>query len=642
MIRALAALAVACLLAVAPAAAAQTPTQSAAPTPQEPPMLQEPVGAGKLPPVAERLPRPAKVAAPIEGEQVVGRHGGDITTLMGRARDTRIIFAYGYARLVAWTPKLELEPDILERVEAEDSRVFTLHLREGHRWSDGQPFTTEDFRYWWEDVANNPALSPYGPPAEILVDNEPPTVEILSPTAIRYTWAKPNPYFLPALAGARPIQIYSPAHYLRRFHEKHANPEELKQRIQQAGQRGWAQLHNRMDNAYNFDNPELPTLQPWQVTNAPPSERFVFVRNPYFHRIDPEGRQLPYADRLVMQVADSRLIPAKTGAGETDLQARYIRFDNYTFLKDAEQRNNYTVRLWKTGSGAQLALYPNLNATDPVWRTLMRDARFRRALSLAINREEINQVVYFGLATPSQNTVLPESPLYRDAYRDAWAGFDVKRANQLLDEVGLTKKDRAGTRLLPDGRPLEVVVETAGENTEETDVLQLIADGWKRVGVRLFSRPSQLEVFRNRVYAGEAIMVIAKGVDNGIPTADMPPGEFVPIDQGQYHWPKWGQFRQTRGGAGEAPDLPPAQSLLELLGTWQNARDRAGRTDAWRRILEIHADQVFTIGIVAGVQQPVVVRNTLRNVPREALFNWDPGAFFGMYRPDLFWFERRG
>jgi peptide/nickel transport system substrate-binding protein len=607
----------------------------------DPPILREQVESGRLPPLAQRLPKTPKVSEPIKGHQTIGRHGGDVTVLMSRARDTRIIFVYAYARLVSWTNALNLEADILEAVEVEEDRIFTLRLRAGHRWSDGHPFTTEDFRYWWEDIANNKDLTPFGPPSEILVDRRPPQVEILSETVLRYSWDQPNPYFLPALAGPRPVMIYSPAHYLRRFHARYADVDQLRQRAQAAGQRGWAQLHNRLDNGRDFDNPELPTLQPWVPTTAVPAERFVFMRNAFFHRVDPEGRQLPYLDRIIMQVADSRLIPAKTGAGESDLQSRYIRFDNYTFLKDAEQRNNFDVRLWKNGTGAQLALYPNMNATDPVWRALNRDVRFRRALSLAINRDEINQVVYFGLANPSQNTVLPESPLYKDSYRDSWAGFDLRQANRLLDEIGLNKRDRSGIRLLPDGRPLEIIVETAGESTEETDVLQLIGDSWKRAGVKLFTRPSQLEVFRNRIYAGEAVMVISKGIDNGIPTPLMAPGELVPVDQTQYQWPKWGQWFQTRGGAGEEPDLPVARELMDQLSIWQAARNDADRAKAWARILEIHAENVFSIGLIAGVQQPIVVRRTLRNVPKDGLFNWDPGAFFGIYRPDLFWMERR-
>lgn len=606
--------------------------------PVEPPYLEAAVGAGTLPPVAERLPAVPSVEPLDRPWQSAGRYGGDLHLLMARARDTRVVYVYSYARLVAYTPDFEIVPDILERVEVEDGRVFTLHLRRGHRWSDGHPFTSEDFRYWWEDMANNPKRYPVGPPAELAVDGAFPMVEILDAATVRYSWPRPNPFFLPLLAGAKPIEIYAPAHYLKRYHPRYTDPATLARRVEEARQKSWQQLHNRKDDLTEFNNPALPTLQPWIPVTQPPSERFVFVRNPYYHRVDPEGRQLPYIDRVVMGVADAKLIPAKVGAGEADLQARYLRFDNYTFLKQAAPRNGLEVRLWTTGVGSQVALFPNLNTTDPEWRALNRDPRYRHALSLAVNRDEINQVIYYGLAQPSNNTVLPTSPLWLERYRDEWAGFDVRRANALLDDIGLLRHDRKGLRHLPDGRPMELVVETAGESTEETDVLQLITDSWRRIGVAVYTRPSQLEVLRNRIFAGQTVMAVGRGLDNAVPTAAMSPAELVPRSQINYQWPRWGQHHETGGKDGEPVDLPAAKALLDAFEAWKTAGPRAEQADAWARILDNHADNTWTIGTVAGVPQPVVVRATLRNVPGQGLYAYDPGAHFGLYRPDCFWF----
>ena len=235
--------------------------------------------------------------------------------LVGRTKDTRLMVVYGYARLVAYDEELQLVPDILKDVEVEDGRSFTLHLRPGHRWSDGQPFTSEDFRYWWEDVANNEQLSPTGPPALLYVDGEPPQVEFPDELTVRYSWSKPNPFFLPSLAAATPTFIYMPAHYLKQFHEKYADPDKLATMVADAQARDWAQLHGRKDGMYNFDNPDLPTLQPWRLTTPLPAEHFLFERNEYYHRVDPNGQQLPYIDRVVFDVVDDKLIPVKTGAG---------------------------------------------------------------------------------------------------------------------------------------------------------------------------------------------------------------------------------------------------------------------------------------------------------------------------------------
>ena len=561
--------------------------------------------------------------------QTIGKPGGELASLVGKAKDTRLIVVYGYARLIGYTPELELKPDILKDIEVEEGRIFTLHLRKGHAWSDGAPFTTEDFRYWWEDVANNMALSPTGPPAKLLVDGEPPKVEYLDDHTVRYSWSKPNPLFLPALAGASPQFIYMPSHYLKTFHEAYADGDALAELVARDKARDWAQLHGRRDNQYKLDNPDLPTLQPWMLMTRPPSTRFVFKRNPYFHRVDEKGQQLPYIDQVTLEVVDSKLIPIKAGAGETQLQARGLFFKHYTFLKESEERSNHQTFLWQTARGAHLALYPNLNARDDSWRKLFRDVRFRRALSLAIDREEINQIMYFGLAMGGNNSVLPQSPLYQEAYRHEWSAFDPDRANALLEEIGLTEWSSDGLRLLPDGRPLEFIVETAGEETEETDLLELVAEFWLKLGVKIHAKPSQREALRNRIFAGDTLMSISYGLENGIPTADMSPWEFAPTSQfDQYQWPKWGQHWETKGKAGEAPDMPEAMQLLKLFKAWQNASSTEERKAHWQEMLAIYSAQVYSIGLASGVLQPVIVDKRLRNVPAEGVYNWEPGRSF--------------
>ena len=206
--------------------------------------------------------------------------------------------------------------------------------------------------------------------------------------------------------------------------------------------------------------------------------------------------------------------------------------------------------------------------------------------------------------------------------------------------MGLTKRNKAGVRLLPDGRPMEIIVETAGENTEETDVLELIADSWKSIGVKLFTKPSQREVLRNRIFAGETMMAMWFGYENGIPTAYTSPEEFVPIHQESYHWPKWGQYAETSGEAGEPVDMETPEKLMTLYKRWFEAKSQDEKVAVWKEILEIHAAEVYTIGLVAQVPQPITVARSLRNVPEDGIYNWDPGAQFGIYRPERFWFDR--
>jgi peptide/nickel transport system substrate-binding protein len=590
-----------------------------------------------LPPISERVPAEPLVVDLSAKGRTEGVHGGDLATIIGRVKDIRLINVWGYARLVGYDEEFNLQPDILRDVEVEDGRIFTLRLREGHKWSDGAPFTAEDFRYYFEDIATNPDLNPTPPPF-LLSDEKLPEFEVVDETTVRYAWDAPNPRFLPTLAQARPPFIYRPAHYLKQFNPKYGDPEEIERMVQEARVRSWAPLHNLRDEMYDATNPDLPSLQPWIPTRNATDRRFIMVRNPFFHRVTSTGKQLPFIDRVVMSVADGSLIATKVQAGEADLQARGLVFGDLPVLKKGEKDRGYEVRLWPQANAAAIAIYPNLTVNDPVLRELFRDRRFRAALSHATDRQLLNEVLYYGLGAPSANIVLPESPLY-EAEIAGPLPYDPARANALLDEIGLTERDSEGIRLLPDGRPLEIIVETAGEKAIEIDALELIKDNWAEVGVGLFPRPSQRDVLRNRAFSGDLAMSVWSGYDNGLPSADMPPDERVPVSTIFLTGPAWGAWEMSGGESGEKPAYAPAAELMDLYNAWLSSADPQDRAAAWEDILKIHADEVLTIGTVQGVVQPVVVTNRLENVPEKAIYGWDPGAQFGLYRPDEFYFE---
>jgi len=614
------------------------PALAADPLPamKETPMFADQVKSGALPPVDKRIPQQPWVVKEFAGGDGPGQQGGQINTLIASARDTRLMTVYSYTRLIVYDDKFKLKPDILESYEEKDGREFTFKLRAGHKWSDGQPFTTEDFRFFWEDVASNKDLSSGGPNVELLVDGQPPKVEIIDPLTIRYTWDKPNPYFIESQARAAPLFLFRPAHYLKKFHAKYTPEAEILKSAKGA-QQSWVSIYRRLDVMYPNDNIDLPTLNPWVGITPSPAQRFVYVRNPYYHRIDEKGQQLPYVDRMIFTVAATNLVPAKAGLGEADLQPRYLNMRDYTFLQKSAQTSGMNVRLWEAGSGSQLALYPNLTANDPEWRKLMRDVRFRRALSLAIDREELNQVVYIGLAKPSNNTIMPRSELFKPEYATKWADYDPKLANKLLDEVGLTKKDSQGFRLLPNGRPATIVVEHASEETEDNDTLALIADNWKKIGIKMLSKPQTRDNLRLRTSSGEALMTAFAGVVTAAPTPNTSPKEFAPTMLGGLQWSRWGMFVESKGKQGEKCDLASACKLLDYVKEWETGATVEDRRKAWDKILMSNADEVFSIGTVNGVRQPIVVGPKIRNVPKEAYYAWDPGGYIGLYQPDTFW-----
>ena len=605
----------------------------------ETPMFEAAVAAGKLPPVKKRLPEePFLLKTGQQGFQP-GKHGGSLKLLMGRKKDTRQLVVYGYARLVGYDKNFNLVPDILKNFEVKHGRIFTLHLRKGHRWSDGHPFTSEDFRYYFEDVATNKKIANESLPQVMLVEGKPPLFEVLDKHTVRYTWHKPNPFILPRLAGARPIYLYRPAHYLKKFHIKYTPLRALEVLAKKAKKRNWVALHYIVGQQYKNVNPELPSLQPWVLVTKPPAKRFNFLRNPYYHRVDMNGRQLPYINDVKVNVTSSKLIPIKAGSGETDLQSRGLNFTNYTLLKKSEKKFGYSTKLWRTAKGARWAIYPNLNFRDMEWRKLFRNVNFRRALSIAIDRHEINQVFYYGLARETNNSVLRESPLFDEKFANRWSQFDLNAANQMLDDLGLVKRNSKGFRLLPNGQPMELTVVFSTEEDEPSDILELVSDTWRKIGIKVFSKPLHREVMRNRIFSGNVQMSIWSGLENGIPNASSSPAELAPTSQQQLQWPMWGQFLETGGKSGQAIDMEVPQKLFELKDAWREARSEGDRMRIWHEMLDTYTSNVFSIGIIASVPQVVLVNSSLRNVPDKAIYNWDPGAHFGIYRPCTFWFD---
>jgi peptide/nickel transport system substrate-binding protein len=225
--------------------------------------------------------------------------------------------------------------------------------------------------------------------------------------------------------------------------------------------------------------------------------------------------------------------------------------------------------------------------------------RFRRALSLAINRDGINKILFFGFGVLGQNTVLAGGMPHRKDLRMAYARFDIAEANRLLDEMGLTARDAKGFRLRPDGRRLDIIVETAGESTEQSDVLEIVADTWAEIGVQLLTRPSQREILRRRVFSGEAVMSVGVGGGEfGLPTPDMCPSWLAPVMEEHPQWSQWGLYFESKGKRGQAPTLPAARRLVELYQRWLVAADRAERARIWGEMLELNAEELFSIGIL--------------------------------------------
>ncbi|MCK5501886.1 MAG: ABC transporter substrate-binding protein, partial [Tritonibacter mobilis] len=220
----------------------------AQPSVQESAFWSQEISAGDLPPAADRIPAEPLVVNVAAKGRTPGLQGGTLNTMVTRSKDIRQMVVYGYARLVGYNETYDLVPDILESFENEGDRKFTLNLREGHKWSSGDPFTSADFEYWWKHIANNEELNPTGPPDFVRVEGELPEVTFPDATTVVFEWSKPNPSFLQVLAQAVPPFIYRPSAYLKQVHKDFADPDALQDEIDYARVKSWAALHNKRDN----------------------------------------------------------------------------------------------------------------------------------------------------------------------------------------------------------------------------------------------------------------------------------------------------------------------------------------------------------------------------------------------------------
>ncbi len=443
----------------------------------ESPMLRERVAAGELPPVDERLPENPSVQKPLVE---IGQYGGTARVFaidINPWNDMTESVERGRYMLMAEGAKLV--PDVAEAVEmAPDKMSMTIRLRRGHKWSDGAPLTADDIVFQFLDMHLNEEVVTY---YAMTVGATKRVVKLDDYTA-RLEFDEPQPAMLLKMAtwNGGDWNMLQPKHYLSKWHIDH-NPD-ANELAKQGGHESWQQAFQ--DHFYWEPSTDvnLPTTQAWRFVEITPTRR-VFERNPYYFRVDTAGNQLPYIDRIATTVVEKEVYNLKIIGGEADLAYSYTSLDNFALYKENEARGAYNVTLIPGTRGSDMMIVLNQNHEQP-WRAkLYQDIRFRRALSLAINREEVNEAVYFGLAIARQATVSPVNSYYQEEWGRTYADYDPDRANALLDEIGMTSRDRDGFRKAPGGEELQILIEYS--ESLPADGMELVREYWEAVGVRV-------------------------------------------------------------------------------------------------------------------------------------------------------------
>ncbi|HLS28407.1 MAG TPA: ABC transporter substrate-binding protein, partial [Opitutales bacterium] len=512
---------------------------------QEAPLLRAQVEEKKLPPVEERLPENPLVIVPPEQ---IGPYGGNWNQFSIGPADLGVMASLSYETLIRWDPLLQdFRPNLASDWEVDrEARNFTFFLREGVRWSDGEPFTADDILFWYEQVLLNRELTPIL--SNIFVrGGEIMEVEKIDRFTIRFSFQEPHGLFLQWIANPLLEEaVKFPRHYFRRFHPDFIDPQHLENEARRLGFSAWYQLfHDKAE----WWNREKPALQAWILERPPPARQITFVRNPYYWKIDSEGNQLPYIDRLTFEIVSAETMTLRFLQGDAGMQFRHVDPLRYPLFMENRKNGNYRVLEWISSSGSGV-LMPNLNHRDPFLKNLMNDRRFRIALSHAIDRKEINETRYLGMGKPMQLGPTFTTPFFRDEYVDTYVSFDPEKANRLLDEIGLEKRDRRGIRLRPDGKPLELTIETFDEAIDR-GTLQLVADGWRSVGIEThvteYARPLYYERMPARLHD------IAVGTNSSLHTPLLDHMYFVPYGLGARHALEYAAWFMSDGERGEEP-----------------------------------------------------------------------------------------
>jgi len=594
----------------------------------EAPRLAEMVRAGELPPLAERLPVAADVMV-VEPIEQVGVYGG---TWRRAFTGTADFHAYGrtvYEQMLRWPrqPQEPIQAGIAKGWEwSADGRELTLTLRQGLKWSDGQPFTVDDILFWWDDIERDTNLTPaiHG---EWVVGGEPMTLEKVDDTILRLRFAAPNGLATRMLAfhGCQwPLNFerfgfFAPKHYLAQFHPKH-NPSVTD--------------YTRFNEMADDLNPERPSLGAWRVTSWQPGDnRIVASRNPYYWKVDPEGNQLPYIDEIRLDlVENSELVNLMAANGEIDMQFRHIAIPKFPVLQENAERGGYRLLRWPSAVGASPAFFPNQTIADPTLRALFRDKRFRQALSLGINRERINQVSHRGLGVPRAATLIPESPFAVPEAEQLYAEHDPAAAERLLDEMALAKGDD-GVRRAEDGSPIAFVVETNETTGPILDAIELVREDWQALGLKVDIKTMDRALYWERATGNQAQMAVW-AMDRGLePFVD--PIYLLPFDNRTWWAPEWGVWYHESGAKGEEP-TGDARKAQQLYDEFKVTIDPERQIELGREIVRLHAENVWMIGTAGMVPAIVVVKENFRNVPEEAVNDWilmspgnqDPFQFF--------------
>ncbi|MGC9468930.1 MAG: ABC transporter substrate-binding protein [Anaerolineae bacterium] len=581
----------------------------------EAPMLAALVEAGELPPVDERLPLNPYI---VEVAEEVGNYGGNMRRgfkgVSDRWGPTKHI-----DRTLVWLDQdLNLIPRILESWEwSEDGKTLTLHLRKGIKYNDGVEYNSSDYKWYYENVAKNEELSASPPTKLSTVDEAGNKVlceaEFPDDYTVVYKFAHPKPLFLYSALRAL-FDFTVPGHYMSQFHIELADdPDALMAEVEEAGFNSWTEYYE--DRNYWHLNPDRPIATPWFAKNTMAEELFIMERNPYYFGVDPEGNQLPYLDTVTHRLfEDAEVFNLWIVNGEIDFQQRHVSIADFSLFKQNEENGDFGVVVGVKAEHSALQL--NLSTKDPKLNEFFNTRDVRIAISHAMNRDEVNELIYDGLLVPRQYSPLPMSPNYYPKLSNAYLEYDPDLANQLLDDAGYDQRDGDGWRMWKDGSgPITFTIESSTGMSFREDELALVVGYLQEIGLNVTYKFFERSLYTEHYTANEIEAAWWGGDRTVLPLAS----EAI-IFRGTQEDRPWaagyGLWFDSNGTDPNGIEPPEGHFIWKIWDIWSQLEkepDSDKQHALFEQILDVWAEELPMVGLLGETPQPIIVKNGFRN-----------------------------
>ncbi|MFD0678699.1 MULTISPECIES: ABC transporter substrate-binding protein [unclassified Paenibacillus] len=584
---------------------------------KEAPMLTKLVSAGTLKAVTERMP----VKEDIMVEKVVeeiGKFGGDWKMPWGGPNDRWAVGQPTEEALFRFNKDgSTIEPNVAKGYDVnKDSTEFTIYLRKGMKWSDGMPFTADDVLFYWEymltkETFGKKIYDAYYSIDPVTGEKALATVTKIDDYSFKVVHKYPSVQFLERVAIDNKW-FHAPAHFQKTILPEFIGNDKA---LEVAKKWGFEDVKSFLvaTGYYYWVYPQIPTVRAWVAKNDPNSDQFIMERNPYFWKVDAEGNQLPYMDRIVAtKVQDPAQRILGTLAGDYNLLD--FDFKDFTVLKENEKKANFRVLPWTTPTWSSAGLQFNQTIPDPNLRKLFQDIKFREALSVAVDRKEISEIATNGLGAPQQASV-PEGLVgYQKGWADQWSKFDKNRANQLLDELGLTKRDKNNFRLNADGSDLTITIIEGSTSTAA--FLELIKKYYEGVGIKVDLKVVDQGTHQELKYSNK---IPATTENISVVNVAFRPDTLVPLRVITPWYGHYGLYSSSNGKEG----VKPEGDVALILDYWNKVKASASKEEInkWsNEIIKLHQKNQWIIGYAGPTPRLVIASNKVGNVPKDLVY----------------------